>query len=243
MGDYLPLFDRFHVPSSASRLMDEFAEVVLDKDFPCFFARSAHRRGELLYGFADVSSNFWPVVQLFDAAVRAIGDDGERTIIMWVINSSSASLEEDHRFTARIMEFLLHNDPLPWPEGVPLDPADPEWDFWYRGVGFFINVSTPHHVLRRSRNLGSAYTLVVQARSSFTEIDQKWGNARGSIRSMVEKYDLLPLSPALGVHGEKAEIDQFFLGDDNETCVSGSLLKNIEYKNRGGEVRCPLHRD
>ncbi|QOL45152.1 YqcI/YcgG family protein [Bifidobacterium longum subsp. infantis] len=41
------------------------------------------------------------------------------------------------------------------------------------------------------------------------------------IRERIAQYDTIPMSPALGEHGNAPELPQFFLGDDN---IEASML-------------------
>lgn len=209
------LFRRDSVPAEARQLMGEFAAVIDNEHFPCFFARSAFRRDELLFGTTDVADDLDGVALLFDEAASVIHGDVDQTVVMWLTGAAPTTLEEDRRFTSTLLATLLRLDCVQWPTDRPTDPAHPQWDFWYRGVDFFVNVSTPHHVRRHSRNLGTAYTLVVQSRSSFDRIGVAGQGARSKIRERIAKYDDLPPAPALGSHGDAPEIDQYFLGDSN----------------------------
>jgi FPC/CPF motif-containing protein YcgG len=102
-----------------------------------------------------------------------------------------------------------------WPQAEPTDPADLAWNCWFNGVDFFINFSTPHHVKRLSRNLGRAFTMVVQSRASFDTLPGSGLKARATIRSRISRYDAVGISPCLGTHGSAPELPQFFLEDDN----------------------------
>lgn len=223
------LFKRDNVPVNARTLMEEFCQIVTDRRFPCFFARNAFLDDDLLFGMADISHGMESLRLLFDSSVGAIGEKPDQTIVIWVTGFSSVSLDDDYRVTSKILKYLLENDEVAWPRGVPIDPVSPEWDFWYGGIDFFVNVSTANHLLRHSRNLGSAYSLVAQPWSSFNFVDEQWLDACRTIRKLVGRYDSIPFSPALGVHGESVEIDQFFLWDDNShegnydlfSCVNG----------------------
>ena len=57
--------------------------------------------------------------------------------------------------------------------------------------------------------------MVVQSQSSFDRFPKQARGLRKKIRQRVAEYDAVAPSPALAVHGESPEIDQFFLGDTN----------------------------
>lgn len=139
----------------------------------------------------------------------------------WIEGTDTNNLEEDKNIASAILKELLTADQTPWPASAPTNPNDPNWDFWYGGVDCFINFSTPHHVKRRSRNLGSAFTLVIQSRSTFDHIGKNPMQIRHRIRERIAQYDTIPMSPALGEHGNAPELPQSFLGDDN---IEASML-------------------
>lgn len=222
------LFRRDEAPDAAVPHLSEFAEAIDNPRFPCFFASSAFRRNELLFGIADVSAGLEPVVLLFDESASAIGSNIDQTIVLWLAGSETNALEEDYAFTSAVLRELLRTDSVTWPNNRPVDPRDPRWDFWYRGIDFFINVSTPNHVKRRSRNLGSVYTLVIQSRTSFDRVGVSGDGTREKIRARIETFDDVPTSPALGNHGDTPEIEQYFLGDSNEATHSAPLLSESD---------------
>ncbi|MEV7652491.1 MULTISPECIES: YqcI/YcgG family protein [Micrococcaceae] len=218
------LFRRSNAPEETKSLLSEFHDVVAKPHFPCFFAAAAFKNDELLFGVGDISKGLDVVIDLFDAVVDRIREDIDQTVVLWLTGSAASTLDDDRALASRILKHLLTSDPTPWPDGHTMDPTDPTWDFWYKGVDFFVNVSTPHHKLRKSRNLGSAFTLVVQSRTSFDRLGDGASRARTKIRERIGKHDLIDRSPALGEHGAHPEIDQFFLDDSNDSNVEGRLL-------------------
>lgn len=217
---YAVLFDKTNVPVRTQPHMDAFDKIMGNQRFPCFFARDAYLKNELLYGHCSFKDGMEAIKSLFDACVNVINKNREQTIILWIDDTKTSSLQEDYAFTATLMNYLLTQDPEGWPENATTNPNSPHWDFWYGGIDFFINVSTPNHHKRKSRNLGKAYTLVVQSRTSFDIVEERVGSSRKIIRKRIDRYDDCLHSPALGEHGEHSEIDQFFLGDSNDMQIS-----------------------
>ena len=209
------LFDICTAPAKAMKYLQEFDEAVQSKGFPCIFAPLAFRHNDLLFGLADISAGYQQIILLFNAAVQSIMKNSNQTIVLWIEGTDTNNLEEDKNIASAILKELLTADQTPWPASAPTNPNDPNWDFWYGGVDCFINFSTPHHVKRRSRNLGSAFTLVIQSRSTFDHIGKNPMQIRHRIRERIAQYDTIPMSPALGEHGNAPELPQFFLGDDN----------------------------
>ncbi|MGW3635834.1 YqcI/YcgG family protein [Streptomyces sp. NPDC005122] len=193
----------------------QFTQTVDSPDFPCIFAPTALRKDELLFGAGNVAQDGWSVaVTLMDLATEAIRANQDQVVVLWFDGIESDSLEGDHDAFRRILLTLLEAGGQ-WPVDAPVDPADPKWNFWYKGVDFFINVSTHHHRLRRSRNLGHPFTLVVQSRASFDRLPMQAAAARRQIRRRIADYDRVGLSPHLGTHGDVPELPQYFLGDSN----------------------------
>ncbi|MFD3678224.1 YqcI/YcgG family protein [Streptomyces sp. NPDC058613] len=163
--------------------------------------RTTRTSGSRLLDFVECSSAV-SEVPLFDSS-SFVARRGE-----------SATLDDDHAAFRQILLTLLEVGGE-WPAEAPVDPADPQWNFWYKGIDFFINVSTRHHRLRRSRNLGHPFTLVVQSRASFDRLPVHATAARRQIRRRIAAYDGVGLSPHLGTHGDAPELPQYFLGDSN----------------------------
>ncbi|MFE7576918.1 YqcI/YcgG family protein [Streptomyces sp. NPDC057521] len=197
----------------------EFSQFVAAREFPCTFATRALAGDELLFGLSSGESRLESVLSLMREAAQAIRRAPEQVVVIFVDQDTDATLADDRELAAQIMAYLVQHDATPWPAGAPTDPNHPHWTFWFEGVDFFLNFSTPGHERRRSRNLGSAVTLVVQSRSSF---DPYSGDAvRARIRSRVATYDGLPAHPALETYGNPSnrEMYQFFLGDANDEFV------------------------
>jgi FPC/CPF motif-containing protein YcgG len=112
---------------------------------------------------------------------------------------------------------------------------DPRWVFWFEGIDFFVNFSTPSHQ-RRSRNLGSAMTMVVQARSSFDDFAEPDNRIRALIRSRVQTYDDMPVHPAIGTYGDPTsrEATQYFLGDSNDITIDLLTQEDIVRSSSSG---------
>lgn len=85
----------------------------------------------------------------------------------------------------------------------------------------FVNISSPHHVARRSRSLGRHLALVINPRERFDVFagDTLSGrNTRSKIRHRIEPFDRMPHAPQLGWFGTGSlEWSQYGLPDDNFT--------------------------
>ncbi|MEU8775587.1 YqcI/YcgG family protein [Streptomyces sp. NPDC048606] len=212
---HIKLFRPGNHPEAFESHLDQFTATAGSRDFPCVFAPMALRKNELLFGGGDVAREGWQVaVTLMELAAEAIWDNPDQVVVLWMDGIESNSLDEDHEAFRRILLTLLEVGGE-WPADAPTDPSEANWNFWYRGIDFFINVSTRHHRLRRSRNLGEPFTLVVQSRASFDRLPVHATAARRQIRRRITEYDGVALSPYLGTHGDAPELPQYFLGDTN----------------------------
>ncbi|MFD3778261.1 YqcI/YcgG family protein [Streptomyces sp. NPDC058612] len=159
---YSSLFRPGSHPEGLESHLAESTATAGSSDFPCVFAPMALRKDELLFGAGDVARDGWGVVaMLMDLAAESIWEDPDQVVVLWLDGIESATLDDDHAAFRQILLTLLEAGGE-WPAEAPVDPADPQWNFWYKGIDFFINVSTRHHRLRRSRNLGHPFTLVVR---------------------------------------------------------------------------------
>ncbi len=55
------------------------------------------------------------------------------------------TLEKEHVFAWKQIQFLHDNDTQPYPSHIPLDTDSPQWCFCFQDIELFINVSCPHH--------------------------------------------------------------------------------------------------
>ncbi len=161
------------------------------------------------------------MLALMREAAAAIRSHRDQVVVLFLDAATGSTLDTERALGAAILRHLRRHDRVPWPHGAPADPMDPRWVFWFEGVDFFINMSTPGHRRRRSRNLCSAFTLVVQSRSAFDAFAGDADPVRAHIRSRIAAHDAMPPHPALGAYGDPCsrEAAQYFLGDDNEIVI------------------------
>jgi len=115
--------------------------------------------------------------------------------------SLPAGLPAHHEAVWDLLQFLHEEDAAPWAPGVSTDPDHPLWSFCLGGSPLFVNISSPAHLKRKSRNLGSALTLVIQLREGFDLVapDTRTGRrVRGMIRERIEAFDQSPIYAELG---------------------------------------------
>jgi FPC/CPF motif-containing protein YcgG len=198
-------------------------------EFPCLFAQHASRSKRLVFSFVDdlsKASFMKSASDLADYLERAASWDGspataEPLIMVFHPERVAApSVAGYHQLAWSVLQFWHDVDPAAWPGTVANDPHMPYWSMCFSGVQIFVNISNPAHRQRRSRNLGSALTLVINPRERFDMVagDTPSGRKiRQKIRERIEAYDGLAHSPALGsyVAGE-IEWWQYGLTESNE---------------------------
>jgi FPC/CPF motif-containing protein YcgG len=200
------------------RLVGEFTDIVCDPQFPCFFAGRAMAQDDVLFALVPVEeTRSAGMLQVMRDAATAVRTDPRKVVVIFV-EQNAQTMEADRYLAAQILRQLAHHDTHGWPPDEPVHPEDPRWTFWFDGVDFFFNFSTPSHVLRRSRNLGPCFTIVTQSRSSFDLLGASSARSRALIRQRIAHYDAIPPHPALGEFGSPGnrELMQYFLGDTNE---------------------------
>jgi FPC/CPF motif-containing protein YcgG len=126
----------------------------------------------------------------------------------------------------RLLQALHEADAVRWPGEIPLDPDTPTWSFCFGGIPLFVNVNTPAHLRRHSRNLGNSVVLVIQPREAIDFVaapDSSGDRHRNTIRHRIAGYDDVPPSPDLATYGSATNRDWklYFLTDD-EQGVQGS---------------------
>lgn len=215
--------------------VEEISARLTDPDFPCVFSRNAFRKQLLRFAFvADGGSGGIRhlAAALTEYVEEARGWDGQLDTAypLVVVFSPEAvtadSVEENHAFGWHVLQELHRVDPAPWPADVARNPDAEAWSMCFNGMPLFCNMSNPAHRARRSRNLGSFFTLVINPRERFDVFagDTPSGRkVRSNIRNRIHRYDGVEHSPQLGSYGVGAlEWHQYGLIEENtgrtDTC-------------------------
>lgn len=233
------IFDgRIGKAARIAQIVSEFSIRIQHPSFPCTFAKHALLEDDLLFGLAESSIDLTAAItELMREAADTIHLSPKQVIVLFADLPSDTTLTQEREFASEVLLRLRKEDRVPWPSDAPHDPNDPRWTFWFGGVDFFINFSSPGHKRRRSRNLGSAFSMVVQSRSSFDDFGPH-SKGREVVRSRLARYDDLPPHPALGAYGDPSnrEMLQYFLGETNTESWELLTLEDIEPADE-----CPRH--
>ena len=184
-----------------------------DSGFPCVFSRNAFKKRLLLFAFADdvgpdgIARLGAALADYVELSRNWNGhlDTAYPLLIVFSPDAVSAgSVAEYQAFGWEVIQKLHHADPAPWPEDVGTDPGESSWSMCFNGMPLFFNMSSPAHEVRRSRNLGEHFVLVVNPRERFDAVagDTPSGRkVRSNIRARIDRYDRAPRARQLGSYG------------------------------------------
>jgi N-omega-hydroxy-L-arginine synthase len=208
-----------------------------DSGFPCIFAKNAFWKQ--LFRFIFVDSIDAPGIQRLALGLREYVDlsrdwDGSLDTAYPLVVAFSReairvpSVEASHAFGWNVLQQLHEIDPNPWPEDVSRDPESSAWSMCFNGMPLFVNMSSPAHETRRSRNLGDHFTLIINPRERFDVFagDTPGGRkVRANIRNRIHRYDGVPHALQLSSYG----------AGGNEWWQYGLVEENVERTDR-----CPF---
>ncbi|WP_101296176.1 YqcI/YcgG family protein [Halegenticoccus soli] len=219
------------LPQWAKRRYRAFDETMTGEDapYPCYFAVSAHRDGDLRYLFSpsetsdDGKATFAEELATYLDAAPSIADV-TALAVFFEPPSASLSAKDYHDRFWDLLDHLHRHDPAPWPESIPTDPSDPKWEFCFAGEPIFLVARAPCYERRHSRYAPHGLEITVQPRWVFDGLggDTEAGqNARRVIRDRLADYDDVPRHPDIGDYGEPGvrEWKQYVLPDTNEERV------------------------
>lgn len=204
-------------PAPLSRHVREFTGIVDAKDFPCIYSRVPFANGEIYFGMLDPGAVEESAVDLLRELCALIRRQPDAVAVLFLeAGGCERTIDDDLRMAGAVVRAVMRADAADRPGEPRLQPADPAWTLSLAGVGLFLNFSSPAHRARRSRNVGSAFTVIAQARESFDRYGRSSDRSRTEIRRRLAAYDDVPPHPALGRYGtpEAREALQYFLGDD-----------------------------
>lgn len=196
--------------------------------FPCTFSQNAFRRGLLRFAFVETldKPGLAALREDLGAYVREAREwDGQvNTASPLIVAFSHAAiapgpLAAQQQAGWKVLQDWIDHDPAPWPADVAPDPTAPYWSLCHDGMQLFVNMSSPAHQKRKSRNLGRHFLFVVNPRTRFDVVagDTPEGRrVRAVIRERAEAYDGMAHAPQLGLY-QKGELEwvQYALPDEN----------------------------
>lgn len=211
-----------------SVLMDVESRLGNDRDFPCIFSKNAFKNGALRFIFVENIEQDG-ILHLAEGLVEYVELSKEwngslNTAYPLVVAFSlgaikGESVEGYHKFGWRVLQKLHEVDPAPWPAEVGTNPDAPSWSMCFNGMPLFCNMSHPAHRVRRSRNLGEHFLIVVNPRERFDIVagDTPSGRkVRSNIRNRIALYDGVVHCPQLASYGNGGiEWWQYGISEEN----------------------------
>ncbi|WP_410599747.1 YqcI/YcgG family protein [Amycolatopsis sp. lyj-90] len=200
----------------------EFVGVLLDPEYPCYFAGQAERQGHLRYSFVvgDDLTSLPSTLARFAEVSRTAPRNRH---VLTVFFDETTDLDTDEQRFWNTLQWLHERDPAPWPADVPRDPDDAAWEFCFAGEPMFVFPSIPGYRHRRSRGVGSHFALCFQPRRIFAGVERQdpGGEAiRTRIYDRVRRWDDIPPHPDLEflAYGDPQmrEWKQYALPDGND---------------------------
>ncbi|KAL9612361.1 MAG: hypothetical protein Q9167_003048 [Letrouitia subvulpina] len=228
----LEVEEAFKAQSWQRQGFDFFATLLTSKDrvYPCVYAAKGFKAQEHVYTFLSSPDPSAPAnVKQIAAALldylprsRQLGPNTSLVIIAPPEAQTLPDTEYNLQFWS-LLKALTALDPQTWPENIPQETDTEGWCFCFAGEPCFMAVLTPAHQNRRSRHAPTV-CIAIQPKWIFDILfstPQKREGALKKVRSLVEDFDDIPLSPDLGNYGEKGKLEtrQYFLLDRNESSV------------------------
>ena len=196
------------------------------ESFPCYFGANSVREGEPLYTVVPSLTEPASVFGLRDALVTYLdtyeGRSGRASLVTFFEPTDRLTSEADyHERLWHVLETLHVYDPAPWPDDIPTETDDPEWEFCFGGEPIFPTCRAPFYDTYVSRHCPVGLEITFQPRALFDGItaDTPAGEqARETIRSNLEAYDGVCPHANLGdwgVEGDR-EWHQYLLPETDE---------------------------
>lgn len=219
------------IKETASQILSRFKQQP-EKLFPCNFARKAF--GSDMVRFLPITYDNelggYNYALLGKGLYKFLEDakewDGRFNtafplLVIFEPNEKIKSLEYCEEVFINSIQYLVDNDPSPWPEDMPVDPESKFWSMCFNQTQIFINTSHPNHIFRDSRNLCDSLVLVINPRERFDKFagDNEAGRMmRKAIRDNIDEYDKIPHSPLLGHYfAGELEWPQYMLPITNDS--------------------------
>ncbi|EFW93620.1 hypothetical protein ZOD2009_00715 [Haladaptatus paucihalophilus DX253] len=197
-----------------------------DTPFPCYFGIETEQRGDSLYTFCPSMTDKDALLSLGETLLEyheVYEDHSERAPLTVFFKPSAETVTEVeyHEAMWHILQFLHVHDPEPWPEDIPTDPDDNEWEFCFNGEPMFPTCRAPFYEDRKSRYCPVGLEITFQPRALFegvTADTERGQRAREIIQGRLEEYDGVCPHAQLGdwgVEGDR-EWPQYLFSEDEE---------------------------
>lgn len=209
--------------------------------FPCIYGVRAHKEGGLRYVFVDDDTDpAWlqalgRALSEYTSTCHEIGQFTSLLVLFPPSSEELATLEAYRERYWKLMQWLHDHDPAPWPDDVPAETTDPDWEFCFGGLAMFVPANLPIYAKRRSRR-NPCFMILFQPRFVFDELidhPQKLAAARQVIRARALQFDDVPVHPHIGVYGERDNLEwRQYVVPDNSDPVPGECPLRMWHEDR-----------
>lgn len=198
------------------------------KTFPCVYATMGYRSDDHRYVFLESDNpseprNVRKVALALAEYLRMSTSLGPNTslAIIGAPSEKQRTVEEHNRNFWDMLRGLRICDPRPWPEDIPQDTEDAKWTFCFNGEPVFPVMLTPAHQKRWSRHM-SVPVIALQPKwvlDNLLSTPEKRKAAQSKVRTLLQKYDTIGVSPDLTAYGAvgTSEARQLCLQDKNKS--------------------------
>lgn len=221
-----------------------FASKMSDREarFPCIPATQAFSMGHLRYGFVpnalheSTARELAEIIAEYGEHSRSFGDYSSLVLFFEPEETRKEILEYELIFW-NLLSQISDLDNRPWPEDIPKDPEQAQWEFCFNDERYFVYCSTPAHSSRKSRN--SAYFMLALTPrwvlNQWNANPQKAAATAPRIRARLAAYDSVPAHPELKSYGAEGNLEykQYFLRDDDTSpskCPFHSAMQKEKVK-------------
>ncbi|WP_128895566.1 YqcI/YcgG family protein [Longirhabdus pacifica] len=192
--------------------------------YPCIPGRTSLKEDSLRFAFIeDAEQDVQTLANVMEAYTACSRNTGRYASLVVFFHNDQQKWKEADTESYRAMFWNVLNqlrsfDKKEWPEEIPTDPNDHQWEFCFHGEPYFAFCATPAHKERKSRYF-PYFMLAFQPRWVFKDLNDSTSfgrNMKKAIRSRLAKYDDIPAHPDLKWYGEgdNHEWKQYFLSDD-----------------------------
>ena len=233
----MELFTKKWLEENGSRLEEweygafqSFQSMMGDPDhlYPCIPGKQGFENDSLRFGFVGCPEEDHSCMQLGEL-LKKYGEISRETgkyasLVVFFDSrefAKEATIEDFEATFWSILNKVHALDDAPWPEHIPMEPEDHEWEFCFNEEPYFAFCATPAHVIRKSRHF-PYFLIAFQPRWVFDEINASttFGQKlKRAIRKRLTTYDGADPHPSLKWYGQEDnhEWEQYFLNDDTSS--------------------------
>ena len=223
-----------YLPNWLLKAYRQWSSIVSDNQFPCHFGVKAEREGHLRYTYCE-NHDFSTIPYTLTEFLKLSKENPSiRHALVLFVQPEHQTLDFHYYNTYmwNILSYLHGHDDIDWPEDIPLDPHDSNWEFVFNGEPIFVSGNAPFYKNRTTRNLGDCLILIFQPRRIFSDLSVATPHGKKAveaIRKKVENIENIPYHPDLGSYEDttKREWKQYLITDDMNSATGECPFRKI----------------